>query len=102
MFFSRNYFYLLFIVILLSGCAGMINPETIEAKPQEDVILAMKIKSKFIQSDELSAAAIHVEASKSMVKLTGFVETVAQKELAGEIAQHTSGVSQVKNLIEVK
>lgn len=80
----------------------MFNPETVEREPQEDVVLAMKIKSKFIQSDELSAAAIHVEASKHVVKLTGFVETQTQKELAGEIAQLTSGVSQVKNFIEVK
>ncbi|SER26572.1 BON domain-containing protein [Nitrosomonas sp. Nm51] len=95
-------FGLFMVMALLGGCAGMLNPETIEAEPREDVILAMKIKSKLIESEELSAAAIHVDASSGMVKLTGFVETHAQQVLAGQIARQTDGVIRVENLLEVK
>ncbi|SEM99543.1 BON domain-containing protein [Nitrosomonas marina] len=93
---------LLTIMTLLSGCAGLLNPETIESEPREDVILAMKIKSRLIESNELSAAAIHVDAKDGVVKLTGFVETSAQQALASQIAQQTDGVIQVENLLEVK
>jgi hyperosmotically inducible periplasmic protein len=92
----------LFMIILLSGCASLFSPETIEAEPREDVILAMKIKSKLIESGEISAAAIHVKATDGTVELSGFVETEIQRELAGTIAQQTSGVKQINNQIEVK
>lgn len=92
----------LIIVILLSGCASLFSPEAIEAEPREDVILTMEIKSKLIESAELSAAAIHVEATGGTVQLSGFVETEAQRELASTIAQKISGVKQVSNRIEVK
>lgn len=92
----------LFIVILLSGCAGLFSNEAIEPEPREDVILAMKIKSKLIESAEISAAAIHVEVSEGAVLLSGFAETETQRELAGTIAMQIFGVKQIDNQIEVK
>ncbi len=51
---------------------------------------------------DLDAAAIHVEASKGVVQLSGFVEKESQRQLARAVAQRVSGVKQVKNRIEVK
>ncbi len=94
--------FFLIIVLLLSGCAGLLQPETVETEQREDVALAMKIKSKLIESNDLSAAAIHVEALSGVVELTGFVETVSERQLAGQVAQQTEGVVRVNNLLEVK
>ncbi len=92
----------LFILLGASGCAGLLSPESIEQAPQEDITLAMKIKAQLIESPELSAAAIHVEASAGQVVLSGYVETNSQRHLAYSIAQQTPNVTQVDNQIQVK
>lgn len=92
----------LLLIFMLSGCAGLINSEEIKEPPQKDIILAMTIKSKLIEAEKLSAAAIHVEASNGFVVLTGFVETEAQKQLASKITGQTTGVKQIDNQIQVK
>lgn len=85
-----------------SGCAGLFSPESIQQAPQEDVALAMKIKAQLIEAPELSAAAIHVEASNGLVVLSGFVETKSQRQLANSITQQTLNVIRVDDQIEVK
>ena len=92
----------LLLAFMLSGCAGLINPEEVKEPPQKDIILAMKIKAKLIEAEKISAAAIHVEASNGFVVLTGFVETEAQRQLARKIARQTTDVKQVDNQIQVK
>ncbi len=92
----------LFIFIVVNGCAVLHNAKTVEEIPQEDVILAMKIKAKLIETKELNAAAINVEASNGLVKLSGFVETVSQRKLAHSITQQIPQVKQVDNQINVK
>jgi hyperosmotically inducible periplasmic protein len=98
----QHYIQYLFIIFLISGCASLFSSETIEAERQEDTELAMKIKSKFIESPELSGAAIHVDASLGIVQLSGFVETASQRELAESIARQLPEVKQVENQIEIK
>ncbi len=85
-----------------SGCAGLLSSESIEQAPQEDIVLAMKIKAQLMESPELSAAAIHVEASNGRVVLSGFVETKSQRQLANSIAQQTPNVIRVDDQIQVK
>ncbi len=92
----------LFIILGISGCAGLFTPQKVEEPPPEDVILAMKIKAELIEAKELNAAAIHVKASHGLVVLTGFVETESQRQLANKIARHMSGVKQVDNQIQIK
>ena len=92
----------LIVMVGISGCAGLISTESVESAPEEDVILAMKIKAKLIEATELSAAPIHVEASNGIVTLSGFTETDAQRRLAHSIAEKTGDVKQVDNRIQVK
>ena len=96
------YIQYLFIILLFSGCASLFSSEAIDTKKKQDVVLAMKIKSKFIESPELSGAAIHVDALQGIVQLRGFVETPSQRELAGTIARQFPDAKQVENQIEIK
>lgn len=92
----------LFIILGISGCAGLLSPQRIEEPPQKDIILAMKIKAKLIEAKELNAAAINVKASNGLVILRGFVETESQRQLAGKITRRISSVKQVDNQIQIK
>ncbi len=92
----------LLILLGISGCAGLLGSETVEQAPQADIALAMKIKAQLIEAPNLSAAAIHVEASNGLVVLSGFVETKSQRQLANSIAQKVPNVTQVDNQIQVK
>jgi hyperosmotically inducible protein len=91
------------ILCTLSGCAGLFTHEPLVKKEeQEDVTLAMEVKAKLIETKELSAAAIHVEASNEVVILSGFVETESQRQLAGSITKKVPNVKRVDNKIKVK
>lgn len=98
----------LLILCALSGCAGLFSHEPFTHEPlikkegQEDLTLAMQVKAKLIETKELSAAAIHVEASNEVVILSGFVETESQRQLAGSVAKKVPNVKQVDNKIKVK
>ena len=89
---NQQYILYLFVILLISGCASLFSSETIEAERREDAVLAMKIKSKFIESPE----------SQGIVQLSGFVETASQRELADTIARQLPDVKQVENQIEIK
>lgn len=90
-------------VVMLSSCASLFGaPEGIEEKPREDVVLAMKIKAVLIKTSQLNAAAIDVEASHDRIRLSGFVDTASQRQLASDVTNWIAGVKEVINEIEVK
>ena len=94
---------LLLAIVMLNGCANLFaTSEGVEEKPQEDVVLAMKVKADLIETPQLSAAAIEVEASSGRIRLSGFVETASQRQLATQVASEVEGVQEVTNDIEVK
>ncbi len=92
----------LYIIFGATGCAGILSHEGVAQEPQEDVVLAMKIKARLVKEPQISAAAIHVEATSGLVTLSGFVETNSQHQLAHSIAQQVPGVIQIDNQIQVK
>jgi len=97
------WFFLILMVVTLNGCASLFgNAEGIKEKPQEDVVMAMKVKAALIEASQLSAAAIEVEASDGRIRLSGFVETASQRQVAGDVASRVTGVKDVLNEIEVK
>ncbi len=96
------FIFYLFIYIVINGCAGLHNAKTVKEVPQEDIVLAMKIKAKLIEAKELNAAAINVESSNGLIKLSGFVETESQRKRVHSITQQIPNVKQVDNQIKVK
>ena len=94
---------MVFIVVTLNGCASLFgDTEGVEEKPRKDVLMAMKVKSALIETAELSAAAIEVEASNGRIQLSGFVETASQRRLASDVANQVTGVKEVRNQIKIK
>ena len=88
-------------IVLMAGCAGWFA----EPDPNlgsEDAVIATEIKTALIQEQDLNAAPIKVEVTQGIVRLTGFAETEARKQLATVIAESISGVSRVINKIIVK
>jgi osmotically-inducible protein OsmY len=70
-------------LVALHGCARLFgDSEGIKEEPWEDVIMAMKVKAALIETSQLSAAAIEVEASNGRIRLSGFVESASQRQLA--------------------
>lgn len=92
----------LHIILGASGCGSILSHEKVAQVPHKDVVLAMEIKAKLVEEPQISAAAIHVEATNGLVILSGFVETSSQRQLANSIAQQVPGVIRIDNQIQVK
>ena len=91
-------------VILLSttaGCAVMRGQETTGAYIDDSTITAT-VKSRFVDSKAVDAAAISVETLNGTVMLSGFAKNANEKSSAESIARNVSGVKSVKNEISVR
>lgn len=62
-----------------------------------DAVLTTRVKTAIATQSELSAIAISVETTDSVVTLTGEVDNDAQVELAERVAADVDGVSRVRN-----
>lgn len=67
-----------------------------------DSAITAKIKTAFAADKMVSAMAIKVETKSGEVLLSGFAKSDAEKKRAGEIAQTTEGVRNVRNSIAVR
>ena len=89
------------LVTFSSGCAGdRYSRSTGEAI--DDTSLTAKVKSEFIADAEVKAMDVKVDTYRGQVQLTGFVDTLSQKQRAEQIARNVPGVQWVKNDIIVK
>ncbi|MEO6183240.1 MAG: BON domain-containing protein [Verrucomicrobiota bacterium] len=89
------------VAVFNSGCSGdryhrstgvYIDDKTIEAKVKKDLLADPDVKG----------LAVNVEVNEGRVQLSGFVETLAQKNRAGELSRRVQGVKWVKNDLVVK
>ena len=68
----------------------------------DDKTIETKVKSEVLADPDVKGMAINVEVNKGRVQLAGFVDTLAQKNRAGEIARNVEGVQYVQNNLAVK
>lgn len=68
----------------------------------DDAVITTKVKSSLIADTTTKAHEINVETRNGVVQLSGFVDNQAAKDRAAQIARETSGVSQVRNDLQVK
>lgn len=68
----------------------------------EDANLTAKVKSQLLWNSNTSGLAIDVDTRNGMVTLKGNVESDAEAQLAEQIAQNTSDVRGVKNMLKVE
>jgi len=94
----------LFAVALLLfalGCASTAKQES-TGEYIDDAAITTKVKTAIFNEPTLKVFDISVETYKSVVQLSGFVDSSANVAKAGEVARAVSGVESVKNNLRVK
>jgi len=97
---STTLILLVLLVPLFSGCytpAGRSAGEVVD-----DTTIGTKVKARLFDEKELSGFAIGVEVFEGDVTLTGAVDSLEHRELAGQIAASVRGVQAVNNLLRLK
>ena len=97
-------FSLAVLLVSLPGCASTTPPQQ-QGKGEgyaNDAVITTKVKTAIFNEPSLSAADINVETHKSMVQLSGFVNTQANMTKAVEVARGVGGVTSVKNDMRLK
>ncbi len=89
------------LVAVLAACAGT---QTRESSGQylDDSVVTTKVKAAIFNEGSLKSLQINVETYKGEVQLSGFVDSAASVEKAGEVARSVQGVISVKNNLIVK
>jgi osmotically-inducible protein OsmY len=89
------------VLLTASGCAVQRGQETVGAYVDDTGITTL-VKSRFVESKLVSAAAISVETLKGTVVLSGFAKNATERSAAENIAQGVKGVTSVRNEIIVR
>ena len=88
-------------LLLATGCASTSNRES-TGQYIDDSAITTKVKKAIFDEPSLKVAQISVETYKSVVQLSGFVDSPAQIGTAGSVARAVEGVTSVKNDLRVK
>jgi osmotically-inducible protein OsmY len=84
-----------------TGCASTPTRESV-GESVDDSLITTKVKTAFVNDSTVSALDISVETFKGTVQLSGFVNTVTEKDRAAALAREVRGVKVVRNDIRVK
>ena len=94
--------------LALGACASN-DPKPNEGSKSEttgqyidDSSITTRVKKAIFDEPSLKVAQINVETYKSVVQLSGFVDSPAQIGTAGSVARAVEGVTSVKNDLRVK
>ncbi|MBI5838415.1 MAG: BON domain-containing protein [Candidatus Eisenbacteria bacterium] len=91
--------------LFLAGLvAASVNPSGASTRTGEepnDSWITLKTKAALLTSRGVDGMDIHVDALRGRVTLFGRVDTRAQRTRAGEIARGVSGVTLVRNLLQI-
>jgi len=88
-------------VVMANGCASK-KSHCAAGKSIDDKTVETKVKSNLLSDPDVKGLAINVEACAGRIWLSGFVDTLAQKNRATELAREVPGVNSVKNDLAVK
>ena len=102
---TRNMFIRCFLLVMLIvglAACGSTSKQSGPGEYVDDSVITTKVKSQLAADDFLKSFEISVETYKGVVQLSGFVDTQAAVNKAGEIARGVQGVSSVKNNLIVK
>jgi hyperosmotically inducible periplasmic protein len=84
---------------LTVGCAGAF---TKAGQAMDDTAITTKVKAAMARDKDVSATSVSVETVKGEVRLSGFVNTSAEKQRAEQLALQTEGVRSVQNALVVR
>ena len=88
-------------LVTVTGCAVTRGQETVGAYI-DDATITARIKARFVENQQVDAAAISVETLNGTVMLSGFAKNAAERTTAEDIARGVNGVKAVKNEITVR
>jgi osmotically-inducible protein OsmY len=83
------------------GCASTATKES-TGEYIDDSVITTKVKAALYEDKSVSGFAVKVVTYKGVVQLSGFVDTVAEKQEAEKVALAVKGVLSVENNITVK
>lgn len=89
------------ILTLTSGCAATGTRQS-TGQYIDDAAVTAKVKTALIRDEIVKAMQVEVETYEGTVQLSGFVDSLAQKERAEQVASTIAGVTAVRNNIVVK
>jgi hyperosmotically inducible periplasmic protein len=89
------------VLLTATGCAVSRGQQTVGSYVDDTGITTL-IKSRFVESKAVDAAAISVETLNGTVMLSGFAKSGTERMTAENIARGVSGVKLVKNEISVR
>jgi hyperosmotically inducible protein len=78
------------------------QPEATTGQSYDDSMLTASVKTKLIGDSTTKGHQINVGTQKGVVQLTGFVDSTAMKNKAGELARSVEGVQDVRNDLEIR
>jgi len=84
-----------------TGCAGDRTHRSTGTYVDDKAVEA-KVKKELLADPDVKGLAVNVEVNKGRVQLSGFVDSLAQKNRAAELARNVEGVQYVKNDLTVK
>jgi osmotically-inducible protein OsmY len=91
-------------LVLAGSIAGCASTPTHESTGQyvDNTVITTEVKAALAGDDFLKSFQISVKSYKDTVQLSGFVNSQAAKDKAGELARGAKGVERVKNDLIVK
>jgi hyperosmotically inducible protein len=88
-------------LLALPGCAVMRGQESV-GQYVDDAAITTAVKARYIDNQDVDAAAIQVETLRGEVMLSGFAKDAKERAAAEAIARDVQGVTEVKNEIAVR
>ncbi|MBZ9613338.1 BON domain-containing protein [Rheinheimera maricola] len=101
---TRNIYALFFLSLFsltLLGC-GATNTREGTGEYIDDTVITTKVKAAILNTASLKVSEINVETYKGAVQLSGFVSSQDDINTAMRLARSITGVTSVKNSMQVK
>ena len=89
-------FFIIALMLTALGCAST-SQQASTGEYIDDSVITTKVKTGIFNEPSLKVNQITVETHKSVVQLSGFVDSNASMDKAVAIARSVQGVSSVKN-----
>jgi osmotically-inducible protein OsmY len=94
-------FFIVALMISALGCAST-SQQASTGEYIDDSVITTKVKTAIFNEPSLKVTQITVETYKSVVQLSGFVDSSASMDKAVAVARSVQGVSSVKNDMRLK
>jgi osmotically-inducible protein OsmY len=94
-------FFIIALMVSALGC-GSTPQQSSTGQYIDDTAITTKVKTGIFNEPSLKSGQITVETYKSVVQLSGFVDSTASMDKAVAIARSVQGVSSVKNDMRLK